>query len=185
MSVWHPIIRSSGSGIVISIITCDTLACVRHHGCDSTQALTVMNSDPKSLLACRMRWGRDWLCAVAEFADYDLQRKSWSGGEQYDGPYWSYVEWTCCYFNDLGLDSGYRVVIEEGLVSREEAEAAQTFHVAFDAYEPPNEDSHDFEAILSDPSWQRVVSLADGARLLLLTLITDPVERDILTRNHD
>lgn len=155
------------------------------HRYDSTQALIAMNSHPASLPEFRARWRSDWLDAIAEFADYDLQRRSWPGGDRYNSPSWSYVEWTCRYFNDLALDSGYRVFIDDGFVSRAEADAALAFHTALDAYEPPKKDSYDFEAILSDPAWERLVSLADAARQLLLTLITDPVERDMLTRHHD
>lgn len=149
------------------------------------QALILMNSNPASLPECRARWRSDWLCAMTEFSDYDLQRRSWSGGERYDSPYWSYVEWTCRYFNDLGLDSGYRAFIDDGFVSRDEADAALAFHAALDAYEPPNKDSYDFETILSDPAWKRVVSRADAARLRLLTLISDPIERDVLTHHEN
>lgn len=143
-----------------------------------------MNVDPASLPESRTRWRNDWLNAIAEFSDDDLQRRSWPGSTGYDSPYWSYVEWTCRYFNDSGLDSGYRVFIDTGFVSCDEADAASAFHAVLDAYEPPGQDCHDFEAILSDPAWKRVVSLAEAARQQLLTLITDPAECDILTRNH-
>jgi hypothetical protein len=141
-----------------------------------------MSKDPAYLAEIRPTWRRNWLESVAEFADHDLQRRSWCGGPEYNSPYWSFVEWMCRYFDDYSLSSGYPEFIEDGLVSQEEADAVREFHAAADVYKAPDGDDYNHSAILSDPSWLQVVSLADAARLRLLAIIKEPSERDLLER---
>ncbi len=141
-----------------------------------------MSKDPAYLAEMRPAWRRSWLQSIAEFADYALQRQSWFGGPDYNSPHWSFSEWMCCYFDDLSLSSGYTGVIEDGLVSRKEANAVHEFHAVADAYKAPDGDDHNHSAILSDPAWLRVVSLADAARGQLLEIITEPSERALLER---
>jgi len=146
-------------------------------------ALALMSRDPAYLAEIRPTWRRNWLESIAEFADYDLQSRSWFGGPEYNSPYWSFVEWMCRYFDDYSLSFGYASFISDGFVSPEEAEAVQEFHAAADTYKAPGGNDYDHRAILSDPGWQHVVSLADGARLRLLSIIKEPSERALLQRN--
>lgn len=141
-----------------------------------------MSRDPAYLAEIRPSWRRNWLESLAEFANYELQRRSWFGGPEYNSPYWSFVEWMCRYFDDYSLSSGYRQFVEDGLVSPEEAEAVSVFHAAADAYKAPDGNDHNHSAILSDPAWLHVVSLADAARVQLLAIIKEPSERELLER---
>lgn len=141
-----------------------------------------MSRDPAYLAEIRPGWRRSWLESISEFADYDLQRRSWLGGDEYKSPYWSFVEWMCRYFDDYSLSFGYAQFVDEGLVSQEEADAVSEFHAAAETYNAPRGDNYNPAAILSDPAWLRVVSLADTARLRLLAIITEPSERDLLDR---
>ena len=109
-----------------------------------------MSRDPAYLAEIRPGWRRNWLESIAEFADHDLQRRSWFGGPEYSSPYWSFVEWMCRYFDDYSLSSGYSQFIEEGLVSPEEAEAVSSFHAAADAYKAPDGNDYNHSAILSE-----------------------------------
>ena len=68
-------------------------------------------------------------------------------------------------------------------MSLEEAEAVRDFHAAADSYEAPAGDDYNHQAILSDPAWKHVVSLAEEARLRLLSIVTEPSERVILQRD--
>ena len=142
-----------------------------------------MSRDPAYLAEIRPTWRRNWLESIAEFANFDLQKKSWLGGPEYNSPYWSYGEWVCRYFDDYSLSSGYEGFITDGLVSRDEADAVQEFHVAADSYKPPGGDSNNHQAILADPAWHHVVALATSARLGLLTIVTAEEERDVLQKN--
>jgi hypothetical protein len=49
----------------------------------------------------------------------DLQKASWLDKEN-TNPHWSFVEFICCYFDDLALDDNYKSEINEGFVSIEE-----------------------------------------------------------------
>ena len=141
-----------------------------------------MSKDPAYLAEIRPTWRRNWLESITEFADYDLQRRSWFGGPDFNSPYWSFTEWMCRYFDDYALSFGYAKFIGDGLVSQDEANAVREFHAAADAYKAPGGDDYNHSAILSDPAWLHVVSLADTARLRLLTIIKDPSERELLER---
>ena len=143
-----------------------------------------MTRDSAYLAEIRPAWRRNWLESIAEFADYDLQRKSLLGGSEYSSPYWWYGEWMCRYFDDYCLSSGYERVINDGLVSRDEADAVQAFHAAADSYKPPRGDSNNHQAILADPAWQHVAELANAARLRLLTIVSAREEHDAL-QLHD
>lgn len=141
-----------------------------------------MNNDQDDVAEIRSRWRIRWLTSIAEFADYDLQRRSWFGGSRYDSPYWSFGEWMCRYFDDLALFSGYGQCIERGLVNHKEAEAVSAFHAAAAAYKAPGGDGYDHDAVLADPAWREVISLADSARLRLFDISSDPSERRVLER---
>lgn len=142
-----------------------------------------MTVDRAYLEEIRPNWRRNWLICIAEFSDYELQRRSWLGGPEYDSPYWSFVEWMCRYFDDFSLSLGYAGFVNDGLVTSAEAKAVEAFHKAAKAYRPPAEDDYNHNAILADPAWQHVVALADAARQALLTIIQEPAERAILVRD--
>lgn len=139
--------------------------------------MTHMNQDNE----LRMNWRRNWLGSIQEFADIDEQRAKWLDYSNLN-PHYSFVEYMCSYFNDLGLsdhDNSYAWAIESKLVSQAEAAAVAEFHQLADMYECPNRDSTEHE-ILADPEWLKVVSAAQNARRQLLDLLNTPRERDIL-----
>lgn len=143
-----------------------------------------MSEAPVDLAKIRPIWRINWLRTIAEFAHFGLQIRSWLGGEEYSSPYWSFTEWMCRYFDALYLSGGYAVFRNDGIVSEEEVQAVRDFHAAADAYNAPAGNNSGHLAILSDPAWQNVVSLADKARVRLLTIVIDPVERSLLEREN-
>ena len=131
--------------------------------------------------ALRRNWRSNWLASIQEFADIETQRRLWLDPAN-SNPHYSFVEYLCCYFDDLVLaDEGYRGVLAEGLISSEEVAAVSNFHEIADAYNSPTDD-YDHAAILDDPNWKAVVEAAQQARATLLTLIDDPRERSLLTQ---
>ena len=127
----------------------------------------------------RHNWRRNWLGSLQEFADDEAQRRLWLNPTN-TNPHFSFVEYFCCYFDDLGLsDGGYDWAVTEGLVSPDEVEAVANFHQIADAYEGPTDD-FDHEAILADPKWGEVVVAAKQAQAALVRLINDPHERRLL-----
>lgn len=141
-----------------------------------------MSRDPGYLAEIRPAWRENRLESIAEFADLDLQRRSWLSEIDYGGPYWSYVEWMCRCFDDCSFSAGHADFIADGLMSQAEADAVRQFHAAAEVYKAPGGNDLDHAAILSDPAWLNVVSLADNARRQLLAILDDPSERSLLER---
>jgi hypothetical protein len=136
-----------------------------------------MNNDQEHRRTWRMRW----LHSVTEFADDEKQRRLWLDRTN-TNPHFSFVEYMCCYFDDLDLcDDGYDRAFKEGLVSEDEVAAVGHFHHLADTYDSPSDD-YDNDAILADQNWAKVVEAAKVARVALLRLIQDPEERRILSR---
>jgi hypothetical protein len=130
----------------------------------------------------RKHWRPAWLSSIQEFADIDTQRAKWLDPKN-TNRHWSFAEFMCCYFDDIGLDEtelGYSGWIEHGLITAIEAAAVADFHAIARAYKPPRGDHYDNAAILSDPKWLLVVEAAKKAQARLAELITDPRERDLL-----
>jgi len=111
-----------------------------------------------------------WLASIDEVASLELQRVSWLNFTN-TNPHWSYIELVECYFEQFELGKGYGFAVENGIVSASEAAAAATFHTMFVAYEPPQGDNYNHEAILADPKWHAVSSAAAEAleNILLLS----------------
>lgn len=127
----------------------------------------------------RRNWRTDWLSSIQEFADEESQRRLWLDPTN-TNPHFSFVEYFCCYFDDLGLsDGGYDWAVKENLVSPDEVAAVAHFHQIADTYNSPTDD-YDHEAILADPKWAEVVEAAKGAQAALFSLIEDPHERRLL-----
>ena len=124
----------------------------------------------------RHNWRKFWLSSIAEFADFETQKRKWLDAEN-TNPHWSFVEYMCNYFDDLGLQVvGYEGRINEGFVTKEEVAAVENFDRIADSYASPTND-YDHKAILSDPKWHEVVQAAQEAQQRLLALISDTTER--------
>ena len=127
----------------------------------------------------RRNWRTNWLSSVREFADDETQRRVWLDPFNAN-PHNTFVEYMCCYFDDLALsDGGYTRAVEQGLLSEHEAEAVADFHRKAAAYHSPTDD-YDNQAILADPNWAEVVTAAQNAQATLLKSIEDPPERRYL-----
>lgn len=50
----------------------------------------------------RRNWRTNWLSSIQEFADEDTQRRLWLDPTN-GNPHYSFGEYVCCYFDDLGL----------------------------------------------------------------------------------
>ena len=127
----------------------------------------------------RRNWRTRWLSSIQEFADDERQRRLWLDCEN-TNPHFSFVEYFCCYFDDLGLsDGGYDWALSEGMLSVDEVKAVAEFHRAADAYDSPTDD-YDHQAILADPNWTEVVAAAKRTQDALSQMIDDAHERRFL-----
>ena len=97
-------------------------------------------------LELRRNWRTNWLSSIQEFADDETQRRSWLDTTN-TNPHFSFIEYFCCYFDDLGLsDGGYEWAVKEDLLTEEEVAAVAGFHNIADAYDSPTDD-YDHQAI--------------------------------------
>ena len=81
-----------------------------------------------------------WLSSIQEFADDATQRSKWLDPRN-ENPHFSFVEYMCCYFDNLNLaQSGYDRASAQGYVSVEEIDAVHQFHMAAEAYASPTDD---------------------------------------------
>jgi hypothetical protein len=127
----------------------------------------------------RRFWWANWLGSIQDFADVNTQRRMWLDIPN-TNTHFSFVEYICCYFDDLGLsDGGYQAALTENLVSVDEVAAVADFHRIACDYKNPTDD-HDHEAILADPNWAEVVAAARRAQSALYGLIDDAHERSLL-----
>lgn len=125
-------------------------------------------------------WRRNWLQVIAHLSNIELQRERWLNPKDYPSPYWSFVEFLCMYFDDLGLGDGYTELVASGNVTAAEATILRDLHAGLSAYNSPTGDDYDHAAILADPKWETVVSLAAQAREQLQELsLSEPDKRAI------
>lgn len=130
----------------------------------------------------RRTWRANWLKALGYFASLRDQRQHWlrKGGEW--NPHWTFVEIMCEYFDDLDLTHGYGQKVELGFVTETEAALVHEWHARVEAYEPPNADQYDHQAVLSDPRWVEVCGEAKRVCRSLLSVLSDASEREIALR---
>ncbi len=110
----------------------------------------------------KQRWRLYWIQCVFEFSSIPLQKMSWIQGSQTEwlneeGWSSSFEECNASYFDNLNLYDGYTKAVEQGNVSQEEADRADTFHKLAASYIEPSEDPED---ILNDAEWMEVAEAA-------------------------
>ena len=143
---------------------------------------------------------KNWLSSVQEFADLETQERRWLDIAE-PSPHFCFVEYVASYFDGLGLsehkgnsieafladvsDPGpytFSSALKRGDICIQEVEATAKFHRLIVSYEVPENDTGytSDEEILSDPKWIKVVNAAQSAQGNLLSIISDPKERQIL-----
>jgi hypothetical protein len=131
----------------------------------------------------RRTWRLQWLGSIEEFTNIEIQRRAWLNAD-HTNPHYSYTEYRCCYFDDLGLsgDQGYATCLTEGFICEDEFQAVSGFHQALSNYMPPPGEGFEGQRILADPAWEAVVEAAKACREELLRILTDPQEITALTK---
>lgn len=128
-------------------------------------------------------WRERWLRSVNELTSLELQRKSWLD-KTHTNPHWSFIEFMCCYFDDLVIDDKYKYQLDKGWISNLEYELIEDWHIELDNYNAPNNDDYDNEAILNDPKWLEILEIGIKAKIELAKTL-DKTERDFLTKEAD
>jgi hypothetical protein len=105
-----------------------------------------------------------WLGALDEIADLELQRRTWLDPANRN-PHWSYIEFVCRYPDADQLKDGQR----QGWLSPAEAKILLEFGQVLIAHKSPTGDDYDNEAIVDDPAWHKVVRAAQVAQQQIAT----------------
>lgn len=123
-------------------------------------------------------WRENWLGCINELTSIELQKKTWLDINQ-TNPHWSFVEFMCCYFDDLYIDENYKNPLEKGWLTQQEFEIIANWHSALDKYKPLNNDDYDHIGILNDPKWLEIVKVGLLAKRELMVVLNEK-ERNIL-----
>lgn len=128
-------------------------------------------------------WRNRWLSCINELTSFNLQRQSW-GDKSNTNPHWSFVEFMCSYFEDLGIDNNYEYQLKQGWITITELTTISAWHQLLDKYHSPKKDDYDIEAILSDNNWLAVIGEGEKAKNELSKIISDE-EKLILLQKTD
>ena len=132
-----------------------------------------MTNDDKTL------WRERWLGCINKLTSLDLQKKSWLA-KTHTNPHWSFVEFMCSYFDDLGIDDHYKYPIEKGWLTNQEFDIIKDWHEALDKYESPKNHDYDHSAILNDPKWLDILQIGQTMKNKLVSIVNE-TEKKILT----
>ena len=123
-------------------------------------------------------WRQRWLDSISELTSLELQQNSWLD-PQNRSPHWSFVEFMCCYFDDLLGDHDYQHYIDKEWVMKDEYAAIKEWHTWLKGYEPPKGDPYDHKVILDDKKWQEITAYGEQAKKKLTWLLPTE-EKEIL-----
>lgn len=126
----------------------------------------------------RKNWRPNWLSSINELTSLDLQKRSWLDPKA-PSPHWSFGEFMCSYFDDLGVENNYKDPLERGLLSQQEFEILRVWHEQLDKYEAPNKNNYAVQKILNDSKWLAIIEIGKQAKNNLGQII-DETERKIL-----
>ena len=104
----------------------------------------------------RELWRNRWLGSINELTALRLQRESWLDKENLN-PHWSFIEFMCSYFDDLGIDNNYVDQLKNGWISRNEFEIIRRWHGLVDKYNSPNKDDYNHKSIIEDENWLLII----------------------------
>jgi hypothetical protein len=121
-------------------------------------------------------WRDRWLSCIDELTSFELQRKSWVDKSN-TNPHWSFVEFMCSYFDDLGIDGNYEYQLKQGWITRTELDSISAWHQLLDKYNSPKNDDYDVEAILADKKWLMIIEEGEKAKNELSKYISDEEKR--------
>ena len=128
-------------------------------------------------------WRKRWLSSINELTSIELQRTSWLDKEN-TNPHWSFVEFMCCYFDDLVIDDNYKYQLENNWITETEYQIILKWHSELDNYEAPSKDDYDVVKILEDKNWLRIVDLGEKVKEKLANQLPEN-EIKILTEMTD
>jgi len=128
-------------------------------------------------------WRNRWLSSINELTSLKLQRESWLD-EKNTNLHWSFVEFMCSYFDDLGLDDNYEEQLNKKWVSEKEIEAIKNWHDLLNKYDSPMNDDYNNKLIINDKDWNLIIQ--EGLKAVInLSKYLNESEVQILTEEMD
>ncbi|MDQ0641308.1 hypothetical protein QF042_004873 [Pedobacter sp. W3I1] len=124
-------------------------------------------------------WRERWLVCINELTSLNLQKKSWLDMTNAN-PHWSYVEFMCSYFNDLGIDDNYKHPLDKGWLTDQEFGIIKEWHEALDKYDSSKNDDYGHIAILNDSNWFDILQIGLTMKEKLVATLSER-ETEILT----
>src|SRR5690242_4076682 len=108
-------------------------------------------------------WRVRWLTAISELTNLDLQLKMWLD-ENNANPHWGFVEFMCCYFDDVFCGETYQDFLRDKWLTEAEYSCVKQWHDELLNYHAPNANDYDDVAVLNDPKWRNIVALGAKVR---------------------
>ena len=123
-------------------------------------------------------WRKRWLESIYELTNIELQTLTWLDKTN-TNPYWSFIEFTSCYFDDLLDNCKYDYCLSKNFITEFEYNVLKDWHIKLEAYDSPNKDDYDNEAILSDPKWREIIEVGREMKNNLSNILSEK-EKQIL-----
>jgi hypothetical protein len=128
-------------------------------------------------------WRNRWLSCLNELTSFELQQKSWTDKSN-TNPHWSFVEFMCSYFDDLGIDNQYEYQLKENWITKNEFEIIHKWHELLDEYNSPTNDDYKVVEILKDKKWQMIIEEGKKAKNELSKILKNK-QKQILVEEID
>ena len=128
-------------------------------------------------------WREKWLSSINELTSLELQKKSWLNVTN-TNPHWSFVEFMCCYFEDLDIENINNYPYSQGWITKQEYEIIKEWHEALAKYNSPLNNDYYNEAILNDPKWLTIIKAGIEAKNKLVEIVSTS-EKHKLTEEID
>ena len=107
-----------------------------------------INSEHLAYEDHRNIWRQRWLESINELTSLRLQESTWQNPPD-QSPHWSFVEFMCCYFDDVLADQPYEELVKQKWVEESEYAVIKSWHTNLNEYKSPNNDDYDNSAILN------------------------------------
>ncbi|TVT42926.1 hypothetical protein FNT36_02205 [Hymenobacter setariae] len=119
---------------------------------------TMASSDSVSDEDLRELWRVRWKASIEELTSLEHQHET-SLNTSKSSVHYSFVEFMCCYFDDLLCGLNYGQLAENSYVSEQEKDILLEWHTALEDYNSPQSNGYYDITIWNNPEWQRIVDL--------------------------
>lgn len=127
-------------------------------------------------------WRERWLVCINELTSLDLQKKNWLDTTS-TNLHWSFAEFMCSYFDDLGVNDNYVFPLRNKWITKQEFELIKVWHESLANYSSPKDEDYDVEAVLNDPKWLEIIHSGVRAKNNLSQILNER-EKQVLAEEN-